>query len=250
MKILNTLKLKIDKKEKEIFFGLAETNQELEEMFRLRYQVYSARDYIDADLFPECLEKDVCDAENKCVYFIAKIDDKIIGTVRLIRDYYLPTEKECFDFKEPQDMAKISRTQRAEIGRLIVIPHKINGQYLPRHLGMLFLMDALLKYATQNNILGGYAFIKSKLEKKLVKIKIPFHIINPHTQIYPQNGVIYKYFNQKDDPVVPIYFINGEVQKRLDEILGNKLMFKKIGEDNFVLRENFYNRFLKLLKII
>lgn len=249
MKVMYELSVKDNKQNKTIYFGVPDSDQELQDMYQLRYAVYSSRGYIDSSLFPAQQEKDEYDLSGKCSYFIAKVDNQIIGTVRLIKDRFLPTEKECFSFEEPLDIKKIPREDRAEIGRLIVSRNN-NNKYLPRNIVMLFLIKCLTDFGISHKIDGGYAFIKEKLDSKLKKLKIPVHEIKNYKQIYQQGGILYNYFCQEDDKVIPIYFITKEIGKYIDEVLDNSHMFKKIEDRKYVLRGTLYNGFLKMLGII
>lgn len=248
MKTIYELQLKVNNEDKIINFGIPDNPDEIEKMHRLRFDSYSYRGYIDPKLFPDGIEKDEHDKDGKCIYFIAKLNDKILGTVRLIKDYYLPTEKECFKFNEPEEMKKIPREQRAELGRLVIIPPDKNV-YLPRNLIMLFLINTLVSWGMENRILGGYAFIKEKLRIKLEKLKMPIHLIKNYTQIYPKDGILYGYFSQENDKVIPIFYLTEEFKNYIDKIVNKSLMFKK-ERGKFILRENLYNKFLKFLKII
>ncbi len=249
MKVIKELQLKVGGEDKVIFFGMPDSKEEIGEMHQLRYKVYSSRNYIDRKLFLDGFEKDEYDEKQKCAYFIAKIDGKIIGTVRLIQDDFLPTEKECFQFEEPDQIKQIPRSQRAELGRLIVVPYG-NNVYLPRNLVTMFLINSLLLYGLENKILGGYAFIKNNLRIKLEKLKMPIHLISGFVQVYPRDGMLAGYFGDSANKVVPMYFIVEEFEKYTDKIIENSLMFKKAGGRRYILRDNLYNKFLKLLKII
>ena len=247
MKILNELSLKFRRNDKTIFFGLADEDDELNQMFKLRYEVYNNLKYLNPELNLTS-DKDFYDAENKCHYFIAKIDGKIIGTARLIQDDFLPAEKTCFKFPEPFEIKKIPRSQRAEIGRLIVV-FLDKGSYLPRNLVTLFLIKSLLDFSGSQNILGGYSFITSNLYNKLSKLRVPFYLIEKYVQIYPREGILYPYFNQKSNPIIPIYFLCKDISQYIDGIINREKMFIKISEKKFILRVNIYNKFLKILGI-
>lgn len=249
MKTLNTLKLKLNGDSKTIYFGIPDTEEEEEKMFRLRYNAYSLRGYINPSKYKDGIETDEYDKDNKSIYFIAKVDDKVTGTVRIIKDNYLPTEKECFEFNEPEEIKKIERNNRGELGRLIVIPYE-EGKYFPRNIILLFLVKSLIDYGLQHDIRGGYAFIKESLKKKLEKLKFPIHYIFPYKQIYPAGGILYGYFTQKDNRVIPIYFLTNEFSKFIEKLVDKKLMFSREIDNTYILRENFYNKFLKALKII
>ena len=244
MKLLSELFLKIDGENKSILFGIPNSQGEMEKMFLLRQEVYKRNNYISTES-----DKDEYDKDGKSTYFIAKIGDDVIGTVRLIKDIPLPTQKECFDFQEPKEMKEISLINRAELSRLISIPYK-GKIYLPRHLILLFLIDCICEYAQQKDILGGYSFITSKLYDKMTKIRIPFHIVKNFKQKYPPTGLMYPYFNKKDNQIVPIYYKLDEIKGYLENLFKNKRMFEKIGENKIRLKDNLYNRFLKFLKII
>jgi len=244
MKIIYELSLKLEGTDKAIFFGIPDKTDELERMFLLREEVYQKKDYINAKS-----DKDEYDENGKCVYFIAKIEDDIIGTVRLIIDNPLPTQKDCFDFQEPEEMKEIDINKRGELSRLISVPYKKNI-YLPRHLVLMFLIGCVFKYSNDNNILGGYSFITTKLYDKINKIKVPFHVIDKYQQKYPTDGLMYPYFSKKDNPIIPIYYNIEEIKTYLEKLFGDRKMFEKINENKFRFKNSLYNKFLKLLKII
>lgn len=206
MKILKVFNARLSNGERrDIEFGHPIGQIEMKEMFQFRYNSYLKHSYIDVDYFKDGLDRDEYDKNGKCVYFVAKTEGRIIGSVRLIIDKILPTEKDCFDFKEPVTMKKIPRNRRAEVSRLIV--EKLGeGRYFPRHLVMLGLISCLIDYAKMHDLEGGYGFIKDKLKKKLENIKIPFIIIKNFKQKYHQK-LLHNYFHDEKNPVWPIYYI-------------------------------------------
>lgn len=233
MKVLKTIDLKFKGELKSIFFGIPE-GDELKDMFKFRYANYLKKGYIESNNFG--VEKDEYD-DGRSFYFIAVIDSRIIGSVRLIKDEYLPTEKECFDFSEPESMKKVSRDKRVEMGRLIVEKYSDDYQ-LPRHLVLLGLIFAVVSFCRQKNYTGGYAFIKNSLKIKLDNLKFPIHYIENFKQIYNE-GVLKKYFSNHQDIVWPVYYLIDEVSSYIDRIFGNKIFFKKHSEDHYRFRNNF-----------
>lgn len=243
MKVYNTLIINYKTRNVEIKFGIPDLEEELLKMFKLRYEIYSQKNYIDPDQFPDGLEKDEYDKNNKTVYFIASINDDITGTLRIIKDYPLPTQL-YFKFQEPEQIKNINKENLAEIGRLIVKPFKLTGGvFLPRHLVMLMLFKSVCNYAKENNILGGYAFIKKSLEKKLRRINFPLFYISQYEQRYPKNGVLFKYFNNPDDPVIPVYFLRDPIDKFLNKIFKFKL-FVTLDSNYIIFKDTKFNRFL------
>ena len=236
---------------KTILFGYPTTQTEFDEMFRLRYDVYSRRGYIEPSRFPDKQEKDEFDKDNRTRYFIAQIEGgRIIGTVRLIIKDQLPTE-EYFLFKEPAKISEVPRSKRGELGRFIIIPpDKAKGEYLPRNLVMLFITDLLADYGIAHDIAGGYVFIKSSLNEKFKKLRAPFHVVTPYKQHYPENGVLLPYFTQPDDPVMPAYFLTKECKKFANRLLRASLMFKIERTGDFMLKSNLYTSFLRMIHVI
>jgi len=248
MRLLNRLIIKTKNGQKIVDFGLAEDEEEIENVFRLRYEVYSRKNYIIPGKFKEKKEKDEYDIEGKCYYFVAKVDNKIIGTVRLIKDEILPTE-EYFRFNEPPAIKRIPRGKRAELGRLIVVPYKIGGKYLPRHIVLLFLIKSLVCFGKEHDLKGGYAFIKKSLERKLKKLRVPIHLICLFEKTYPPEGILLPYFSDFKDSVVPMYFLTSEIEKYVNSPIFS-LVLKKKNNNSFVLRGRTYSAIIKLLSVL
>lgn len=241
MDVLFKISLKLGSKEKTIFFGIPKDQTDLNSMYKLRYETYLKHQYIEEN--NSGIEKDEYD-DGRSVYFIAKIDDRVIGTARLIKDDFLPTEKDCFKFEEPEAIKNMPRDNRAEVGRLIVDKYS-EKVFLPRHVVLLGLIAAFSKYALTNDLRGGYSFIKDSLKLKLEKIKFPFHLIDNFEKIY-EEGVLKKYFNDTNDTVWPVYYVTTEVNGYLKVIFGKKLLFKKVSEDYYFLRNSIiYKLFVK-----
>lgn len=246
MKILKEIHLETKGGDHIIYFGTVDNNQELQEMFQLRYKIYSEMNYISKDLFPEKIEKDEYDETKKCDYFIVKFKNQIIGSARVIKDYYLPAEKECFKFKEPPKIKEIPREKRGEISRFIVA--RTYNKLLPPHLVFLGIFDTIVKVALEEGRIGGYSFIKESLRKKLKKLGMPSHVIKPYTQIYSKKH-LWGYFHNPADPVIPIYYLRDEAKEYLDGIFNNKKIFKKIDDKKFLYLLNNRWRFLFYIKL-
>ena len=233
-----------------IFFGQADSPAEIALISRLRYDVYAKRGYIDPARFPDKMESDEYDRTGKCFYFMATIEGKVIGCIRVIVDDPLPTELD-FRFEEPRELAAIPRSKRSELGRFIIIPpDREKGDFLPRGLTMLFLLDAISAFGRDHGLLGGYSFIKKSLETKLRKIKAPIGEIRGYEQRYPQDGILYRYFSQPEDPVVPMYFITDDFLRFCGKMIGNSRMFETLSPTVTELRSNLYTAFLRAMKII
>jgi N-acyl-L-homoserine lactone synthetase len=231
-----------------ISFGVPDTEQELKQMFQFRYREYLKRGYIDANRFTDQMEKDEYD-DGRSIYFIAMCKDAIIGTIRLIKSFPLPTELD-FSFVEPACLTNIPVNQRAEFGRFIIVPlDRQKGKYLPKGLIMLTMFDVLLSFCSTNNILGGYSFIKQSLYKKMIRLKMPVQVISQYSQKYPKDGVLYNYFNQPNDPVIPIVFIVSDFKKYLKKITHSSLFFERNGA-HIQMKDNLWVKLLKLCKII
>ncbi len=249
MKVLSKLSIKLDKEDKELLFGLVETKEELKKARQLRFQVYNKCDYIDSNRYTKNEESDQMDENKSTEHLIACIDGDVIGNIRIIQDSPLPTEK-YFTFSRPEVFEGIDNDNLAELGRLVAVPYKNAQTYLPRGLIFLFLIHSLVIYYKEKGYLGGYAFIKEDLEKKMVKRGMPLHIIKEAKQDYPKNGALSKYFNQKDNKVKAIYFLTEEFEEYTKKILNERLIFKKLNKEEYCLKLKSYNLYLKLARAI
>jgi len=186
--------------------GHPETKEELDAMFQLRAEVYRRDGYITTED-----DIDQYDLDNKCVYFIAKIDEKLVGTVRGVIDDPLPTEL-YFDFEEPEEMAGIPRNKRGEISRLIGVGKGMN------HLVSLGLIKAMIEWAKENDCLGGYSFVQSYLVQILSSIRFPIHIIEPYA-LKNIEGPLYDYvYKSEGEELQLICYLRDEAAEFMEKM--------------------------------
>jgi len=108
MKIIKKIAIKAPGGTKKIInFGQLETKEELDEMFRFRYEVYNRKNFINPNSSKR--DYDFFDKSGRCYYFIAKIDNKIIGSTRLIVGRPLPSEKEYFEMDLPEEIKSLPK---------------------------------------------------------------------------------------------------------------------------------------------
>lgn len=252
MRIFKKILLKVEKQDKTIFFGMPDRKEELKEMFKLRYRVYVKKErYIPKGKYKDKEEIDEYDRSEKCSYFIAKIDNRIIGTARIIRLSPLPIEKEYFRFEVPKEMRGIPRDKLIEIGRLISVKYS-EKTYLPRHIVLIGLFAAMMEFGLQNDIRGGFGAIKDKVKRRLEAINTPVHAIenveliyNPHKSHDPLSN----FFNDPRNPVHAVYYLRDELKQYIDSLFNNKFLFKKIDERTFVFRGSCLLKWARFFKI-
>lgn len=251
MNVIETLYVPDGKgNERAIEVGIPENGAELEDAFRLRFLVYSSRGYIDGTKYREELEHDHIDGDPGTIHIIARTGGRTIGYVRLIRSTPLPTER-YFTFKEPEEMTRITTSERAELGRLIIIPPDAEGgDYLPRGVLLLLLIRVLLRLAEKNGLRGGYAFIKHSLRVKLARLRLPFREIVPFAMRIPEDDPLYGYFTSPTDPVIPIFFTVEQFAAAHERLFRNLGLFESRGVNTLALKNNLYTRFLRKLRII
>jgi len=222
MKTLCRIKFKLKNENYSVDFGTPTTPEEFEEMFKLRYEVYiKEKGYGNQSYFPEEKEHDKYDIEKKCYYAIAKFDEKVIGTARLVKNDSLPLEEEYFSFNEPESVKKISRKYWAELSRLISRPPFI----FPPYLIMIGLFYTLLRYGFKYDLKIGFAVITKDLKEKIQKLGIPFYEINEYSA--KSSDITRKfqgYFKKRKLSL--IYFFRDEISKYLNEVIKNKLISK------------------------
>jgi N-acyl-L-homoserine lactone synthetase len=233
------------KKPRVIDFRLARNRDEIEEIARLRARVYSRRNYFSE---PKDFDEDEFDRHKSTLYFYAKYNGKIIGALRVIRERPFPTER-FFLFSESEVMGGVPKEKRCEVGRLVV--ERPDGEYFPRNLIMIFLILRLTRFAQRNQLLdAGYSFIKESLQRKFSKIRLPFHRIIDYKQNYPADGMLFRYFNDPSDRVLPAYFFTGEVMRHLEKIIKQRFLIQEHEDGVFVLKNSLYTKVLTFFKII
>lgn len=203
MKVLNVYNICFSGITDQLVAFCPDNSIEKKDMFRFRYAIYRAHDYIDANKL--CEDKDLYDDNN--TYYInvlSKKQNRIIGSVRIIKTTPLPILKEGFNFKEPFVISKFSHNKIVELSRLIVDKYDKNI-YLPRHFVLFILIIEINKFLKEQGVNFAYSFVKQSLLTKLVKLNFPFFRIKKYNQKY-NTGVLEKYFHQNNNPVIPIYF--------------------------------------------
>lgn len=149
--------------------------EELEEVFKLRYKVYCLeRNYLDSNDCPNGAEKDIYD--NYSVHFLAFDTDKnkIVGTSRLILNSPLgfPIEKE-WDLSEAIKSTKDIRNKIVEISRFIIALENRGDHFITLSLG-----GEMYRYCKRNGIEIVYAIMDLPILKMLIGFGFPFKILS------------------------------------------------------------------------
>jgi len=236
--------LKIKTKQGTLFMGQPDKQEEYDQMFKLRKQVY----VLEKGYIPDNgQEKDIDqhDKDNECTYYIAVLKDKVVGTIRVINTEMLPTEKDYFSFERPEEVKKMKNI--VEIGRIISRPYKITGIRLPRNIIILGLLYVFMKDALIKDIEGGYGSMKTSAFQKLKKNMIPMHRIKNYSLKYNSQKTddpLQNFFSE-EDPVVPLYFKTHEVKPVFEIFFETKKFFEWL--DPYTLRflgnkPNFFDK--------
>lgn len=220
-------------------FGIANNTNEILEYKKIRKRVYVKHDYIVDN--GRDIDEDEYD-NDKTVYIIASDKDGIVGGARLIFSEKLPIEKDCFVFYGKDN--SILADKKVEIGRLVV---DIGARkFVPRNVTMLGIFFVASTYLLDEEYQTGYAFIKKSLLIKLQNLKAPFQIIENYKQVYNKK-LLYKYFNDKNNPVVPVVFNIKETHSYCREMFNKKIFFKKT-EKGYIIRNIFiWNKLRKYI---
>jgi len=239
MYIHKKVSMNIDDNDLLLKVGNPSSPEEKRAMHSLRYDVYADNGYINPNKYEDNLEKDHYDTLDSTEYYISMVNDKLVGACRTICDYPLPTRK-AFDFEEPNEIKQLSKDEIFEIGRLIITPYnQKEGVHPPKGIILLFLFEAILQNELEEKM-GGYAFIKSSLQKKLESRNIPFHKIEDFNLNVKEDNNLYRYFIQKKDPVIPVFFKVNEVGKYIQLFTENPLVFRQIKDKKLKLRSLSY----------
>jgi len=234
----------------EINFGIPDNQAELNGMFSLRHKVYvEEKKYIPAGLNDIDQDIDEHDKNKECTYFIAKIGDNIVGTTRTIKSAVLPTEKDYFYFDKPNALIGFKPDDMVEIGRIISRPHQFVNDKIPRGIVMMGLMFVMVEFAKENGIFGGFGSIKKRAFEKLKNNGIPMHLIKKYKPKFdPENSndPLKNFFN-KEDPVIPLYFIVDEVAKYFERVFNRSKFFENIGYNIYLFKDFKMNFMQKII---
>ncbi|MCD6232845.1 GNAT family N-acetyltransferase [bacterium] len=218
-------------------FGVPDTDEEKDKMFRLRYQVYVVeKKYGHESKFAERKEIDEYDEKNQCQYFIAVLDKELVGTVRLVK-YPFPVMTEFLGFPISDSTKDVHRNQLAEVSRMISKPPRF---VFPRHFITLGLLYVLLNWGISNGIKIGYGVVERSFEIELKKFGVPFYQISG--LCVKENSITKTfsgYFLKHQKDLFVFYFLFSEMKKWLERIVGNELIFKRGGGDILFLRSKF-----------
>lgn len=204
MKIINNYFLKNIGLDDKLTIYFPSSDEEKKEIFKFRYLHYLKHGYIDSNSFG--LDSDEYDYYGNTITIVVKSESqqRIVACVRIIRENPLPIIKDCFDFKEPFCVKIFGSGRVFEVSRLIIDKYS-EDYFLPRHLVLFIIIKEIFIFSKKNGYLFSYAFVKKKLFIKLKKIYFPLFKIHKYIIKY-KSGILFKYFNQNDDPVIPVYF--------------------------------------------
>lgn len=157
---------------KNFVFYTSEDKKELEELYKIRYQVYCEEyRYIDKSKTKNGLEFDEWDPRS--LHFIIRdLDKEICATVRLIlnSEQKFPIFKH---FKLDVNINHYNLNKVAEISRFIV-----TSKYRRHHL-MFVLIKGLYLYVKSTGIENIFSVLDDKLFPLLISLGVPFRKIGP-----------------------------------------------------------------------
>src|SRR3989344_1410379 len=243
MKKIHSIKFSNNNVTHLINFGFAETEIELESIYKLRYKIYvNKKNYIPKGYYKDDKDVDFYDKKNSSVNIIAEHNGEIVGSLRIIKSRPLPIRDHYFNFKTPKSFDGIDESRIVEIGRLISIGKINNSCYIPRHLTMLGMFYVISYYFKENNIIGLYGALKLYIFKKIKKINLPVKLIKNYQSIFEikiSEDPLKNFFNNPNDPVVPVYLNAEDGYRYLDSLFNSSLVFKKEDTGIRIYRNNF-----------
>lgn len=230
-------------------FGIPNTDIEIKKMFDLRFKVYVKEKKYVTDSDDPMADADKHDKNGKSIYFIASINNEVVGTARIIRENITPMEADYFNFEKPKVLNELPREKIVEIGRIISRPYQITGIKVPRSLVMLGIVSTMTEFGEKQGVVGGYGAMKMSAFRKFVKLNVPVHKIKNARLKFDKiktDDPLSNFFNN-DDPVVPLYFLMKEISTYTDTIFNHSRLFRKIGTNLYEFQSSglgFLNRLI------
>lgn len=186
-------------------FRRARTREELECVYRLRYEVYCEEEFIEPGDHPERRFEDAFDADSDQL-MVLDPDDQLVGTTRFVRpsERGLPTEH-LFDFAPPS----VPRERIGEFGRLAISkPHR-GGARVP----MLGLVKMVYGCIRERQITHVMAFLPPKLAASYSALGLVSHRLSmkPTSDATRANRyVMRRYFARQE--IHPVLFSIEEME--------------------------------------
>jgi N-acyl-L-homoserine lactone synthetase len=158
-------------------FYKVETEQDLEQVYRLRYHIYCLeKGFEPKEKYPDGIEMDEYDVYS--IHFIAKVHDEAVGTARLILNNPLgfPAEKYC---RTDITDYSIRKEQTVEISRFAVSNTLVRALQFDRTKILIGLFRETYQETKQLGIGNLCAAMGKGLQRLLCKYGIIFSQLGP-----------------------------------------------------------------------
>lgn len=123
----------------ELEVRIARALNELEEIYKLRYQIYSQVGYIKKEDYPDEKETDKWDKFSEHFYVWSANEKKIVGAIRLIFD-----SEYGFPIGELYDISFLKNKRFVEVSRRVTLPNRVKAN--------LCLLQIICQYARKNGV--------------------------------------------------------------------------------------------------
>ena len=194
-----------------LIFKKSESENELKEVYKLRYKVYCQEKKFESEGAYES-QYEMDEYDDYSIHFIAKVNEDIIGTARLILNNPIgfPVEKNC---KLDMSIDKKRSEQTAEISRFAISKQMINSAGYSRSGLMIGLISELYKESKILGIECFHAAMGKGLQRLLTNCGIMFiqngPVVDYHGPRAPyitwmkniEEGTIMKHINYFNDAV-------------------------------------------------
>jgi len=161
---------------KKFSFYSTNNTEELKEIYKLRYKVYCLeKKFIDCHLYNENMEFDGYDLNAIHLVVRDKRQNKLVGTLRLIRhsNKGLPIEK---DFGLRMNLYKRKKSRVLEASRLVILSD-YRKKVIEEHLVLLALIKLVFNYCSQYNYNYLVAVVDNSPLVILQKLGLPIKIL-------------------------------------------------------------------------
>ncbi len=196
-----------------IDFGVATTEAERAAVVAQRFGVYQRHGYYRPGVTADRDEYD-----DEAIYFLARLTggattDVVIGSARFIPGqadpgFMFPIER-VFEFDLPEALRAIPVDRYGEVSRMV--SERAEGIGLGSLLTPLGLIHAVSLYCQGHGLCAGLALIKRRFLRAFATAGVHLHEVAGGRVIYPHDGPNSPYFYAHHDPVVPVYWLGGEI---------------------------------------
>lgn len=202
---------------------IAKTKEELDDAFRIRFQVFAGEGYLDTSKYPDSREKDEFDDLSTTTNFLVLNNGKSIGTVRLLEPNQMIAERESWDIGiSMENLFDLSYYREHGI-HIAEIPRSSLLKEYRGTAAMMHLWGEAVRYARSKGI-NYFCAVGNTETDDAIEASILYHNLLQRNMVHPEIKTPPKTRIAKSSPAMHhIYGEDSIAKLDLNNLEGNRL---------------------------